>query len=267
MRHFKNFFAIVMVLFHPASELALASPQVSASRAADESFENASARAQEEFESRGGSLFPGVTPWSAAKRAVDADLSDVPAWGGVGEVRTAFETVRDERFLPSPHDRRFLRRDPWLYPDDGCFARAQSAMQQLDGNPRPRPAKLFIFGNLSFRTRYSPQGRVYWWYHVVPAVRADGETYVMDPAIEPNRTLLLREWILRMVNDPAQARISVCDSNAYDPYTACRGGTLENARRRASQDVPRFLSEEWFRVQSLGLDPLRILGNEPPWQN
>lgn len=67
-----------------------------------------------------------------------------------------FRSLRDARWLTMPGMRDFKRRSSWLYPDDGCFARAALGGQKLESWDYPRPKKLFIFGDLEVKTANSP---------------------------------------------------------------------------------------------------------------
>lgn len=75
---------------------------------------------------------------------------------------------------------------PFLYPDDGCWARAHE-MRRLMLQMGHTSRKVWIHGNLRVATRNNPNCQVTWWYHVAP-------------------TLCVRHWWLfarRMVIDPS----------------------------------------------------------------
>lgn len=205
---------------------------------------------------------PGESARDAAQPYARADLSRLPEWPDLESARAAFLRIRDERFLRASGRPDFARRIPWLYPDDGCFVRAQTAVERLAGKPL---AKLFVFGQLSLRTRFSPSGRVFWWYHVVPAFQVAGKPYVFDPAIDPSGTLALEDWLRRQVADPASTRIAVCDAGSYAPFSRCQAPPPSEAAGRAPGDRLRFLDLEWNRMTALGNDPRKILGDAPPW--
>src|ERR1700744_3582697 len=58
-----------------------------------------------------------ATPWPQFK------LPSLPRWPE-GETQRRFESLRDTRWLDDGAHKNFARRLAWLYPDDGCFARA-----------------------------------------------------------------------------------------------------------------------------------------------
>jgi hypothetical protein len=77
---------------------------------------------------------------------------------------------------------------PFLYPDDGCWARAHE-MCRLMINMGLRPQKVWIQGNLHPNTRNNPSCHVGWGWHVAPTlcVRGPGwfqtTTMVIDPSL------------------------------------------------------------------------------------
>lgn len=194
------------------------------------------------------------------------DIVKVPEWTKRSELQKAFETVRDERFMPDADHPGFQRRMSWLYPDDGCFARAELFSQKLIEYGYPKPAKVFAFGDLSVWTQNSPMGMVSWWYHVVVGYRVGTEIFVFDPAITAEHPLPLKEWVRLMNVKADEVTISVCDSNSDDPYGPCVGSP-EKTRDQAISRQSLFFGSEWNRVEILGDDPMKVLGDEPPWVN
>lgn len=176
------------------------------------------------------------------------------------ELALRFQEIRDARPLKDGENRD--RRLTWLYPDDGCYARAEIAVHLLESSRRAVPLKVFAFGNLSVKTENHPHGWISWWYHVAPVLRVEGIAYVLDPAIEPRRPLSVDEWIARMGDGPIG--VSYCASHAYDPDSPC--ATSETSQKnRAVRDVSPFLGSEWNRLLEMGRDPAAELGEHPPW--
>lgn len=194
----------------------------------------------------------------------ELDISQVPEWDSLEQLTDAFERVRDLRFLETERDPSFSRRISWLFPDDGCFARAAMARQQLEDQWGHRIAKLFSFGNLRVTTPNHPSGKVQWAWHVVAAARVAETLYVMDPAIEPHRPLTAEEWALKQVKQLKDARFSLCNSYAYTPYGACLDATIKD-EDQALEDQTHYLEYEWKRIEKLDRDPERELGDFPPW--
>ncbi len=76
---------------------------------------------------------------------------------------------------------------PFLYPDDGCWARAHE-MCRIAVGQGIEPAKVWILGNLRVVTQNNPNCEVRWGWHVAPTVLVStsgggSETYVIDPSL------------------------------------------------------------------------------------
>jgi hypothetical protein len=75
---------------------------------------------------------------------------------------------------------------PFLYPDDGCWARAHE-MCRLIIAAGVQPAKVWIYGNLNAATHNNPACHVNWGWHVAPTlpvnVGGSMETWVIDPSL------------------------------------------------------------------------------------
>lgn len=174
--------------------------------------------------------------WSAVPEISAQDLKDF------------FKLVHEERLLVD--DRLKSRRLPWLFPDSGCFARAEFMSDRMEKVLQKSPYKIFAFGNLVAKTKYERTGWVRWWYHVAPIVRVGPIAYVIDPSIDSQSALPVDEWIQRM---HAKPEISICRPHAYDPNSSC--DHTGNQVQRARQDLWKFLELEMARVLELGLNP------------
>lgn len=204
------------------------------------------------------------TPVDVAIAYDKAVLPEATKWNSQAEMLERFRKLRDIRFLVDSSKPDFLRRSTWLYPDDGCFARAALAVRNLFKWTNPAPSKVFVFGNLNVQTSNSPYGSVTWWYHVAPLVQVDGEKYVLDPAIEPRQPLKLNDWLARMSQSPGQLEVAVCGSGSYTPYDPCARDT-DGKEEMAETDQQYFLGAEWERLESLNRKPEEELGDNPPW--
>lgn len=240
---------------------------LSHSRLPNESWEDAFKR----YEKEGRLPFLGASK-AKSKTSVmgsrvkfeELDISTVPEWNSVEELEEVFQRVRDLRYLEADRDPAFPRRISWLYPDDGCFARAAMARQQIEDQWGHRLAKLFSFGNLSVETTNHPSGRVDWAWHVVPAARVGDVLYVMDPAIDPHRLLTAEQWALKQVKKLKNASFTICNSYAYVPEGACLDATAEE-EAEALEDQRQYLGYEWRRIERMKRDPEKELGDFPPW--
>lgn len=164
------------------------------------------------------------------------------------QLEKRFATIRDEKVVKDRQGN--LKRASWLYPDDGCFARAAVANRVAFHKLYPIPKKVFAFGNLRVSTSNSPRGRVGWWYHVAPIVQVGETKFVIDPSIESSRALTLDEWLSRMGN-PAKIKVSICESGTYSPGDNCQRET-DGLELRAMNTLKHYLDLEKSRLQRLG---------------
>ncbi|MBX3023089.1 MAG: hypothetical protein KF799_15545 [Bdellovibrionales bacterium] len=211
-----------------------------------------------------------LMPFSAEKTAVDsaevfgkATLPKATAWDSEEVMLERFKSFRDQRFLKDSSS-GLMRRSTWLYPDDGCFARAALAVRNLAQQKIAPPSKVFVFGDLNVSTKNAIGGQVSWWYHVAPLVEVNGQKYVLDPAIQPHHPLKLEDWLATMSNTPQNLEVAVCASGSYTPYDSC--STISDGREAiAERDQQGYLPIEWYRLEDLGREPAQELGDNPPW--
>ena len=200
------------------------------------------------------------------KKPIDElDLSNVPQWKSARQLQVAFERIRDERFLFVNTMPDFPRRLSWLYPDDGCHARAQLSGINLKNWGYIWPAKIFVFGALRIRTENHPHGFVSWWYHVVPIVKLEEDYFVFDPALDYYQPLMLDQWLLKMTTSLDIIEASICDPQVYVPSDKCFSDTNNEILQSTIDDEVWFLKQEWERLLQLGRNPEIELGDYPPW--
>ncbi len=193
----------------------------------------------------------------------EVDFNDVPQINDYVELENAFRFVRDLRFLDDPDIFGFERRSTWLYPDDGCYARASLAIENLKTEGLLQPLKIFAYGNLYAKTKNSAEGSVAWWYHVAPVIGAQGNYYVLDPALEPTRPLLVEEWA-HLMGQSQNIKFSICQPHTYMPYSSCDHPS-ETEDQNALYDQKGFLPLERERILELHRNADEELGEHPPW--
>ena len=193
-----------------------------------------------------------------------AKFRPIQTWASTEQLQKNFEAVRDIRWLEDASHENFLRRSTWLFPDDGCYARAALAVANLIIWKQPAPDKVFAFGDLTAYTQNTPDGQVTWWYHVAPVVSVKGVRYVLDPAIDAGRPLTLEKWLARMSPYPKQLHVAICGSGSYGPDDVCEY-TSDGQENLALEEQAYFLDEEWERLRDLKRDPVQELGDSPPW--
>ena len=203
------------------------------------------------------------TPLGKKVPVEEIDFSIAPVIVSYQELVHMFHLIRDTRFLHVEESPDFPRRISWLYPDDGCFARAALSGMKLHDEELIRPAKIFAFGQLVVQTPYSSSGSVSWWYHVAPVVNYMGDNYVLDPALNSQTPLLVEDWF-NIMGINAHLKGVVCNVYAYDPFDDCFKATAKSDKH-ARSDQLKYLLKEWNRMSYLGLDPVVLLGENPPW--
>lgn len=202
------------------------------------------------------------TPLGQAKPVNKLTFERVPIYQTGDSATLAFTKIRDTRFIPDAKHGG-LRRSSWLFPDDGCFARAALAVQNLKLWNLPVPAKLFIFGNLRVKTANSPNGSVSWWYHVVPIVRVGQQPVVFDPAINSAQPMYMKDWIATMTTDLTSVSFSICHPTSYAPSSPCLAESTSASPALEHQMM--YLDYEWKRLLDMNRDPAKELGDYPPW--
>ncbi len=235
---------------------------LSAHRYANESFQSAKAR------SRGNSLFSdlqsnvaGASPESLSRPMNQLQISEIPEISSYQELVSQFQFIRDSYFVKAGYTPRRLT---WLYPDDGCYARAELAAEHLISNQAVVPKKVFAFGDLHAATNNSPNGWVEWWYHVAVVYRVNNTAYVLDPALNPHEPMTLSQWGEAIGGGKTSVNYTICSKDAFDPDSACiQPPKVDEEMAENEQEV--FLPEEWNRILELGRDPEKELGNQPPW--
>ncbi len=194
------------------------------------------------------------------------DFSQAPDVGSIERLNQIFLFVRDSKFvqgLPGPLSERRLS---WLYPDDGCYIRAELALDFTEQAGLPVPLKFFSFGDLAVKTFNHPEGVVRWWYHVVPLYRVGNQAYVLDPAIDPTGPMTVENWKKSQEADSSVDRFSVCSSHTVGPYDHCTQPRVESLPM-ALEEQKDLLQPEWDRLIDLDRNPESELGNTPPWKN
>ena len=204
------------------------------------------------------------TPQRISKRLRELDITPIPDVGSYPDLENQFKYVRDIRFIEDKR-KNSLRRLTWLYPDDGCYARAEMAKHLLEENNFVEPKKIFVFGNLRAATKNAPGGFVEWWYHVAVIYRIDKTAYVFDPAINPARPLTLAEWNSAIGGGSSdRLQYAICDHNTFDPNQDCLSPQAKS-KDFALDEQRMFLFPEWQRLLQLRRNPEKELGDFPPW--
>ncbi|MDG0814997.1 protein-glutamine glutaminase family protein [Bdellovibrio svalbardensis] len=232
---------------------------LSAHRHAGESYQQAAARNYPRHIELVGSR--PSTPDRIKKPLQKLDLKEIPDVGSLPDLENQFKYVRDTRFMADSH---FPRRLTWMYPDDGCYARAEMVSQKIIAQHFTEPKKIFVFGNLSAKTTNAPGGSVQWWYHVAVIYRVGQVAYVVDPALNPQKPMTLTEWNKAVGGEQTKVQYAICSHDTFDPDSDCYG-PLPMSAAQAEAEQSGFLQDEWDRLLELNRSPEKELGDFPPW--
>ena len=200
----------------------------------------------------------------SARKYNELELPEVTPWSSLSVMQKRFEAIRDRRFLILNSDPDFPRRISWLYPKDGCYARAAMFNRNAFQMFIPIPKKVFVFGNLRVKTPNARRGVVGWWYHVAPIVEVQGQKYVLDPSINHEAPMTLKDWLSSM-GKPERMKVAICNSGTYSPGDDCQKIT-DGLELRAETTQKHYLDLEARELRRMGRDPESELGDEPPWE-
>jgi hypothetical protein len=87
---------------------------------------------------------------------------------------------------------------PFLYPDDGCFARAHDMCGRFVAKG-VEPAKIWTWGYNIIPTVNNPACKVGWIYHVAPTLSVAGALYAIDPSL-CDAPVTVEGWLAAMAN-------------------------------------------------------------------
>lgn len=259
----------VLVLTALTLSISALAQGLSAARGTNETYEQAHARNSINYQLMNiealteADTYLRRTPTDVKVRLERLDTSTIPQLPSYEVLENEFKHVRDTRFLKSK-DPQFPRRLTWLFPDDGCYARAEMAKIKLIEHKQIAPKKIFVFGNLTASTKNTFSGRVQWWYHVAATYRVDTTVYVFDPSIEPERPLTLDEWNFAVGGAQTSVHYAVCAADTFDPNSNCEHPVPTSLSNVVSEQSD-FLIPEWERLEHLRRDPSKELGEFPPW--
>ena len=227
---------------------------VSAARKHNESWSQAKSRTSADR----GRPFYEDSAFQAARDLSKINFALVYDLKNNEDLMTIFKYVKDTRFIQnfkSPIQRRKLS---WMYPDDGCYIRAELMARFIQEKRMPPTKKIFVFGDLAVRSPNAPGGIVRWWYHVAPIYRVGRNVYVLDPAIEPRRPVTIQEWQYRVSVESQVNKFALCNRNTYDPDDNCfTPASLPTDYLLHQQE--EFHNYEWERLLQMGRDPYREL--------
>jgi hypothetical protein len=144
---------------------------------------------------------------------------------------------------------------PFLYPDDGCWARAHEMCRLMiaDGS---QPEKVWIQGNLNVNSHNKPNCLVQWGWHVAPTLQVDisgsPQTYVIDPSLF-NEPVPLATW--KSVQGDPNATLTPSTADIYYYWW----GTTDPTYSQTNADLATYRNK--LKLRSVGSD------GPPPYTN
>jgi hypothetical protein len=196
-----------------------------------------------------------ATAQGQARYYTGNNLAPATSWSS-STLQNGFSKIRNTNYLNSPNRPAFLRRIPWLYPADGCFARVQLANHLLAESGFESPKTVMAIGNLYMKTPNSRRGFVSWWFHVAPVVQVGDEYLVLDPSVDSSGPISLYNWLDKM-GTPSKIKVAVCGPGTSSPGSSC------NTTQPYKASSSPYLSAEWNQLSGQGKDPAKLLSN--PW--
>lgn len=148
---------------------------------------------------------------------------------------------------------------PFLYPDDGCWARA-SQMCWMMLAVHASPVKVWNYGRLRVATANNPKCEVSWDWHVAPLIYCDvdgkKEPYVIDPSLFP-QPVPVAQW--QSVQGDPNSTLELTPASVYirNPSDDPRG-TIETD--------PTYGRTAWsLRYFRIKLRHRTIISGAPPY--
>lgn len=165
-----------------------------------------------------------------------------------------FNAIRDDKSILKDHLDN-ARTISWLYPTDGCYARAGVGYLVAENKNFVLPKKylpLVLSGFqplIPYPGQYNPEnlprGAIFveWMYHValILGVRGDGTDvdtntyYVLDPSVQPYMSLSVKIWFNRITRGDTPLGV-VCDANTYVPADQCLSPDKTDANQQGILD-------------------------------
>ncbi len=146
-------FFILILLSFSSTVFATTSRGLSAIRHAHESYQEARERQLflrtfDPYWTESETLDPEVSrsasPYDARIPLAQLKMKDIPDVGSYADLEREFQYIRDTRFMESDYT-TIPRRPTWLYPDDGCYARAEVSRLQLEKTSLRCSKKIICF--------------------------------------------------------------------------------------------------------------------------
>lgn len=149
-----------------------------------------------------------------------------------------------------------IKKLPWNFPREGCYSRADAVIKILQtmGIPKENLSKQYVTGPLSITTASGEQ--ISWQYHVAASVTtADGNRYVIDPALDPDKAFTPEEWVAKAGAIPGDDRFSQCTTSIDHLYTGTEHRLITHSKQQWLQSQMSKISELTLTRKTLTTAP------------
>ncbi len=150
----------------------------------------------------------------------------------------------------------------FLYPDDGCYARAHKICHLMSEEYGEDPEKIWIYASawplssLNVQTANHPSCEITWRYHVAPTLEVNTdsgiEKWVIDPSLF-TRAVTENEW--RNRHHDAGATLEYSDASIYYKARGDTVGTPDDDLSDTEIALTRFRNLLMLRSANLGPPP------------
>lgn len=151
---------------------------------------------------------------------------------------------------------------PFLYPDDGCWARAHE-MYRLMLAAGVTSRKVWIYGSLHVKTKNNPNCQVFWGWHVAPTVCVKGSGWLgwffrTEKVIDPSLfTQPVSKATWKSVQGDPNAQLVGTDGSVY--YRSYNGAT---------QTDPNYVNTNYYlAIYRMMLKNRSLQFGPPPYAN
>jgi hypothetical protein len=191
------------------------------------------------------------------------EVSDVPVVAGAQlyprSASEVSEATAQELF------RRLKIENGMMSPYSECFQRAHLWAHQAERDMGIITEKVFVYFTYKFEMRHrvtTRWGRAFaWWFHVAPAVRVNGELWVLD-ATFTDRAMPMQQWAMSLQKNPEECQVMQTREEYANDRNATNGYRNRHLARETCYltNAPRFL----YQPLNMGLYEENLLMHVRP---
>jgi hypothetical protein len=150
----------------------------------------------------------------------------------------------------------------FLYPNDGCYARAHKMCHLMSEEYEEDPEKIWIYASawpsssLNVQTANHPDCEITWRYHVAPTLEVNTDSGIQKWVIDPSlftRAVTENEW--RNRHDDSGATLEYSDASIYYKGRGDTVGIPDDDLLDTESELIRFRNLLMLRSANLGPPP------------